>query len=138
MADVFQPSERSRIMALIRGKNTKPEKIVRSIAHRLGYRFRLHRRDLPGTPDLVFPKLRKVVFVHGCFWHMHSCRKGHSTPATNVKFWSRKRQGNARRDRCANAKLRRSGWQVLTIWECQLRDRMRVASRLAAFLSGEG
>jgi DNA mismatch endonuclease, patch repair protein len=136
MADNLSPSARSRIMSLIRGKDTKPEKVVRSIAHRLGYRFRLHRRDLPGTPDMVFPKLRKVIFVHGCFWHMHSCSRGRSTPVSNAAFWSRKRSVNTARDRLAVAKLRRSGWRVLTLWECQVKDRQKLTRRLATFLAG--
>ena len=134
MTDVFQPDERSRIMSLIQGKNTKPERIVRSIVHRLGYRFRLHRRDLPGTPDLVLPKLRSVIFVHGCFWHMHSCHKGRRTPVTNRKFWQEKRSANASRDRRAVRRLRRAGWRVLVVWECQLRDVDAIAKKLQMFL----
>src|SRR5258706_12941421 len=134
MADVFAAAERSRIMSLIRGKDTKPEKIVRSLAHRLGCRFRLCRRDLPGTPDLVFPKLRRIIFVHGCFWHMHSCRKGRSTPANNRAFWHRKRTGNTARDRRDVAKLRRAGWRVLTLWECQVNDQEALLVKLRRFL----
>src|SRR5262249_8448030 len=117
-----------------RGKDTKPEKIVRSIARHLGCRFRLHRRDLPGTPDLVFLKLRRIIFVHGCFWHMHSCRKGRSTPASNRPFWYRKLTGNAARDRLNVAKLRRAGWRVLTVWECQMKDQTALSAKLQRFL----
>src|SRR5581483_5419780 len=99
MADVLTPEQRSRCMSRIRGKDTGPELVVRSMAHRMGYRFRLHSRLLPGRPDLVFPGLRKVVFVHGCFWHMHRCRFGRVTPVTNATFWMNKRSGNMRRDR---------------------------------------
>ncbi len=134
MADPFTSENRSRIMGLIRDRDTKPERVVRGIAHRLGYRFRLNRRDLPGTPDLVFPRLRKVVFVHGCFWHRHSCRRGRSTPVNNARFWLRKLEGNAARDHRALAKLRRSGWAVLTLWECQLANLEKLERRLEEFL----
>jgi DNA mismatch endonuclease (patch repair protein) len=121
-------------MSAIRGKDTKPEMIVRRIAHRLGYRFRLHRRDLPGTPDLVFPKLRKIINVHGCYWHMHACRWGNVAPKTNAEFWKTKRTGNVERDRRNLRHLRRDGWSVLTIWECDARNMKHLTGRLAAFL----
>src|SRR5438874_13798865 len=97
-------------MALIRSKDTGPEKIVRSVAHRLGYRFRLHGRSLPGSPDLIFPRYRKVIFVHGCFWHRHSCKRGRSSPSTRRAFWRAKLEGNAARDQKTLLKLRRLGW----------------------------
>lgn len=122
-------------MAAIRGKDTKPELIVRSIAHRLGFRFRLHAADLPGKPDLVFPSRRAVVFVHGCYWHMHACKRGRSTPATNPEFWRTKRNANRKRDRRTLTALRRAGWRVLIVWECQIRDRLTLAKRLSAFLA---
>lgn len=134
MADVLTPEQRSRCMAAIRGKDTKPEIIVRKVAHRLGYRFRLHYRDLPGIPDLVFPKLRKVILVHGCFWHMHTCRYGRVTPRTNAAFWQAKRTGNVSRDRRTIRALRKLGWDVLTLWECQTRDPTKLAERTAKFL----
>ncbi len=135
MGDVHTSEQRSRNMAAIRSKDTKPEMIVRRIVHRLGFRFRLHRRDLPGTPDLVFPRLRKVINVHGCYWHMHTCRWGCVTPKTNAEFWLSKRTGNTKRDRRNARALRRDGWQVLTVWECQLKNRDRLVTRLAAFLA---
>ncbi len=135
MADVHNREQRSANMAAIRCKDTKPEMLVRRIAHRLGYRFRLHRRDLPGTPDLVFPKLRKIINVHGCYWHMHSCRWGRVTPKTNAKFWQVKRTSNAARDTRNLRKLRREGWRVLTIWECQLKL-TAIEARIARFLNG--
>src|ERR1700733_236240 len=131
MADVHTREQRSRNMSAIRGKDTKPELIVRRIAHRLGYRFRLHRRDLPGVPDLVFPKLRRIVNVHGCYWHMHTCRWGSVTPKTNAEFWQTKRTGNVARDKRNLARLRKDGWKVLTIWECETKDRQKLATRIA-------
>jgi DNA mismatch endonuclease, patch repair protein len=122
MTDVHTPEQRSRNMAAIRGKNTKPEIVVRSVIFALGYRFRLHRRDLPGTPDIVLPKYRTAIFVHGCFWHSHSCRYGRVTPATRSEFWSEKRAGTVARDKRKNQALKEHGWQVLTIWECETRE----------------
>ena len=125
-------------MSAIRGKDTKPEMVVRSITHALGYRYRLHRRDLPGVPDMVFPKLRKVINVHGCFWHMHKCRYGSVTPKTNVEFWQNKRSGNVARDRKVLECLRTLGWNVLTVWECETRDTQLLRGRLRKFLKAEG
>lgn len=121
-------------MSAIKGKDTKPEMIVRRLAHGLGYRFRLHRRDLPGKPDLVFPKLRKAIFVHGCYWHMHDCRWGSVTPKTNAAFWQAKRLGNVERDARQLAALQALGWQVLTVWECETPDPATLSERLRAFL----
>lgn len=135
MADVHTPEQRSRNMASIRGKDTGPEKFVRSLLHRLGYRFRIHRRDLPGKPDIVFPSRRKVIFVHGCFWHMHDCRYGRVTPATRTDFWQAKRTGTVERGRKCVTALQREGWQVLTIWECAIRDEAQLRNLLAAFLA---
>ncbi len=106
-------------MSRIRGKDTKPELIVRRACHALGLRFRLHRKDLPGKPDLVFPKHRTVVFVHGCFWHSHDCRYGRVVPATNPEFWRDKRAATVERDRKKTDELRALGWRVLEYWECE-------------------
>lgn len=133
--DVHDEKTRSYNMSRIRGKNTKPEMVVRRLVHKLGYRFRLHRRDLPGTPDLVFAHLKRVINVHGCFWHMHPCRYGRVTPKVNASFWKTKRVGNVRRDRRNSRKLRAAGWGILTIWECQTRDINRLAARISEFLS---
>ena len=121
-------------MARVKGKNTKPELIVRQVLHRQGYRFRLHRRDLAGRPDIVLPKYRPVIFVHGCFWHRHSgCAKA-STPKTRVEFWQDKFDTNVARD-IRNAKnLTMAGWQVLTIWECETKDIRELAEHLTAAL----
>jgi DNA mismatch endonuclease (patch repair protein) len=135
VTDVHTPEQRSRNMAAIRSKDTKPEMIVRRIAHRLGYRFRLHRRDLPGTPDLIFPRLRKIINIHGCYWHMHACRWGRVVPKTNASFWQIKRSGNVERDRRNLRQLRRQGWKVLTVWECETKNRERLIARVARFLA---
>ncbi|MBK9119551.1 MAG: DNA mismatch endonuclease Vsr [Phycisphaerales bacterium] len=137
MADTLSPAQRRRCMAAIRSKDTKPELIVRSTAHRLGFRFRLHAPDLPGKPDLVFRSRRAVIFVHGCYWHMHGCKRGRSTPTTNVVFWKEKRSKSRERDQQTIAALRRDGWRVLIVWECELRNsvRNRLIERLSQFLT---
>ncbi|MGK2957258.1 MAG: very short patch repair endonuclease [Acidimicrobiales bacterium] len=135
MADHLTISERSKNMAAIRSVDTAPEVTVRRVAHSLGYRFRLHRRDLPGNPDLVFPKYRAVVFVHGCFWHQHSAESCRARPPkTKVDYWIPKLQGNVERDRRNVRRLRRLGWRVMTIWECQVGRPDRVVKRLRSFL----
>jgi DNA mismatch endonuclease (patch repair protein) len=109
-------------MAAIKGRNTKPEMRVRSILYSLGYRYRLHRKDLPGKPDIVLSKYQTVIFVHGCFWHSHDCRWGKVVPKTRADFWSNKRGGNVVRDGKHRASLEATGWRVITIWECQARS----------------
>jgi DNA mismatch endonuclease (patch repair protein) len=121
MADVHTREQRSRNMAAIRSANTKPEVRVRSALHAQGLRFRLHRKDLPGKPDIVLPKFRTAIFVHGCFWHCHSCKYGSVVPATRPEFWAAKRGGNVARDRKNRAALRKLGWRVLVVWECDVR-----------------
>lgn len=128
--------ERSRIMAAVKSKDTRPEMVVRRLVHTMGYRYRLHVRSLPGTPDLVFPRLRSVILVHGCFWHAHQCQRGRRMPATNREYWLRKRRRNAARDRRTSKTLIAMGWRVLTIWECQLKDAANLRRRLARFLEG--
>lgn len=122
MTDVHTREQRSRNMAAIRGKNTKPEMHVRFYLHSLGYRYRLHRNDLPGKPDIVLPKYRILIFVHGCFWHSHNCRWGSVVPATRSKFWAQKRHETIKRDVRNIRDLRKEGWRVLVIWECQCRS----------------
>lgn len=122
-------------MAAVKSRDTKPELIVRRLVHRLGYRFRLHRRGLPGTPDIVFPTARKIINVHGCFWHVHTCQRTRKNPVNHAAYWNQKRAGNVERDRLNLRRLRRGGWKVLTIWECQTRDIPRLTTRLADFLS---
>lgn len=132
--DKLTPERRSENMRRIKSKAMKPEMAVRQLVHRLGYRFRLHRKDLPGKPDLVFSGRRKVIFVHGCFWHQHSnCRDGRP-PRSNLDYWKPKLERNLNRDITAANELKDAGWQVLIVWECETRDAEDLAKRLAAFL----
>ena len=137
MPDHLSPSARSEHMRRIRKTGTKPEMRVRRAAHRLGYRFRLHRSDLPGTPDLVFPRLCKVVFVHGCFWHQHpGCRLARQ-PKSRLDYWLPKLERNRQRDLQSSTALRAIGWTVLVIWECQVPDEAAAARLLNPFLGAE-
>ena len=120
-------------MSRIRDKNTSPEMAVRSLLHSLGYRYRLHVPNLPGRPDIVLPKYKTLIFVHGCFWHMHSCRFGRVTPKTNANFWQTKRSGNVNRDK-RQLRLLRKEWSVITVWECQTRDLGKLARKLQGLL----
>jgi DNA mismatch endonuclease (patch repair protein) len=118
--DIWTKEKRSEVMKKIKGKNTKPEKILRSALFRKGYRFRIHRKDLPGNPDIVFPKYKTAVFVHGCFWHFHEdCREGR-IPSTNTEFWNNKLSKNIERDKRNINALEEAGWWVLVIWECEI------------------
>lgn len=134
MTDTFKRSRRSEIMRSIKPKNTSPELEVRSMVRRLGWRFRSHVKELPGTPDLVLPRLRKIVLVHGCFWHCHSGCKKSGLPKSNVKFWRRKLLRNKERDRENRRALRKLGWSVLVIWQCELRNHERITQKLKEFL----
>ena len=134
MMDSLTPEERSKRMALVRGKNTKPEMIVRRLVHSLRYRYRLHDRKLPGRPDLVFKRRRKVIFVHGCFWHRHAGCPRSTMPKSRMEFWREKWEDNERRDHNNQAKLCALGWEVLIIWECELKDLDRLAGRICDFL----
>ena len=134
MTDVLTPEQRSRCMSAIRSKNTKPEMIVRSVTHCMGYRFRLHRKDLPGKPDLVFPRRRKAIFVHGCFWHQHPNCRFATRPATRAEFWAEKLDGNVARDEKHITALQELGWKVGVVWECEIRDLQRLELELRAFL----
>lgn len=131
--DTFSPEERSSVMRRVRGKDTAPELAVRSMVHRMGLRFSAHRADMPGNPDLVFPSRGKVVFVHGCFWHGHGCRSGMNRPSSNKDYWIPKLEHNQKRDERNRRVLRRLGWSVLTIWECELKNPERLRRRVAAF-----
>lgn len=134
MTDIFAPSKRRAIMSRIQGKDTEPELFVRKLLHGLGYRFRLHRSDLPGKPDIVLPRLRKLIFVHGCFWHAHrGCRRA-SIPTTNVRFWATKLKKNSERDHRITSELTKRGWRVLVVWQCELRRPERLRARLTRFL----
>lgn len=135
--DIVAPRVRSRMMAAVPQVNTKPEIIVRQTLHALGYRFRLHRKDLPGRPDIVLSRLNKVIFVHGCFWHRHSCRRT-TTPKSNSEFWQTKFDENKARDRRIIRKLKKLSWTVLVVWECQTQRPTWLLNRLERFLDENG
>lgn len=126
--------DRSRIMRAVKGRDTAPEMLVRRMVHGMGYRYRLHGKDLPGKPDLVFPSRRKVVFVHGCFWHGHQCKRGARMPKANREYWQAKIAGNKERDTKNQQNLRNMGWQIFVIWECQMKDINNLAMEVRDFL----
>lgn len=132
--DTLSPEERSERMARVRGKDTRPELLVRGLIFSLGYRYRLHARDLPGNPDLVFRKPRKVIFIHGCFWHRHGACALARLPKSRLDFWLPKLEGNKLRDQRNKRALAKDGWKVLTIWECQLKDTRRLETMIRRFL----
>ena len=132
--DTISRESRSENMRRIRSQGTSPEIRVRRLAHGMGYRFRLYRRDLPGTPDLVFPKHNAVIFVHGCFWHAHSRCPDGRTPVSNTGYWAPKLRRNTERDRKTTGALRRLGWRVAVVWDCQTLDTKALAVRLRRFL----
>lgn len=132
--DIYSIGKRSKVMAAVRNRDTSPELQVRRLVHRLGFRFRLYRTDLPGKPDLVFARFRKIVFVHGCFWHQHTrCRRA-TIPASNREFWERKLSRNCERDAENIERLEALGWKALVIWECELREPAAVTARIRTFL----
>lgn len=135
MTDVFSKSKRSRIMSAIGRTDTRPEKTVRRLLHSMGYRFRLHVADLPGTPDIVLPKYRAVVFVHGCFWHGHGGCSRAKLPQTNRSFWQEKVAKNKARDRNVKSALTRSGWRYFVVWQCDLRNQHQLRVPMQQFLS---
>lgn len=124
-------------MRAIKGRDTAPEKTIRSFVHKMGYRFRICRSDLPGKPDLVLPRLHAAIFVHGCFWHGHSCKRGSLAPQTNATFWKEKIGGNKVRDKKQARALRQRGWRVMTIWQCQIKNEKLLSSRLRRFLHSQ-
>jgi DNA mismatch endonuclease (patch repair protein) len=130
------PPQVSSRMRAIKKIDTKPELMVRRMAHALGFRFRLHRSDLPGTPDLTFAQRRKVIFVHGCFWHQHDCRLGNKRPRVRHDYWHPKLRRNVERDGEAQQALRQMGWEILVIWECETGDEAKLAKLLVGFLGG--
>lgn len=132
--DHVAPEKRSEIMRLVKGKDTKPELVVRQLLHRMGYRYRLHRRDLPGKPDIVFASKKKAIFVHGCFWHRHPGCRWTTMPKTKVEFWERKFESNVTRDSRTLAELKSHGWDVLIVWQCETRDLESLADTLQKFL----
>ena len=130
--DLLTKARRSWNMGRIRGKNTSPELVVRRLLHRMGYRFRLHVKTLPGKPDIVLPKYKTVIFVHGCFWHRHKGCKNCTTPTNRREFWLEKLTGNAARDKVHRRALRKLGWKSVIVWECELSDLTRVREKLQA------
>ncbi len=134
MSDTFSPDKRSWIMRQVKSKNTSPELRVRSLLHGMGYRFRLHRRDLPGAPDIVFPGRKKAIFVHGCFWHGHSCPRGSRLPKSNAEYWKKKIARNKERDQRHIEDLFDLGWETLVVWECEVKDTDSLRERLKRFL----
>ena len=134
MTDVLSREQRRFNMSRIRYRDTKPEIIVRSIVHRLGYRYRLHKSDLPGKPDIVLVRHRKIIDVYGCFFHMHNCRYGNVRPATNTEFWETKRRSNVERDLRNQRSLRRMGWRLMVVWECETRNLDLLEKKLVTFL----
>jgi DNA mismatch endonuclease (patch repair protein) len=137
MADQFDAETRSWIMRQVKSKDTAPERLVRRVAHSMGYRFRLHRRDLPGNPDIVFPSRRKVIFVNGCFWHGHSCARA-KLPQSRREYWEAKILRTVARDGQHTKSLRSLGWSALVMWECQLKDTEAVRRRIVRFLERPG
>ncbi len=137
MADSVSPERRSENMRRIRNKDMKPEMLVRQFVHAMGYRFRLHRRDLPGSPDLVLPRHRKIILVHGCFWHGHgdsNCADGRRLPKTNLDYWIPKLTKNKERDQANIARLHDLGWETMIVWECEIRRLEDVRARLRSFI----
>ena len=133
--DTRTPEQRRRIMQAVKSKNTGPELTVRRLLHGMGYRYRLHRKDLPGRPDIVFVSRRKAIFVHGCFWHGHGCSKGR-LPKSRLDYWRPKIEGNVARDRTKIDRLRSSGWDVLVVWQCEIADLEATSARLQGFVDG--
>jgi len=133
--DTVSPGERSRIMARVRSHATAPEKIVRKLVYSMGYRYRLNRRDLPGCPDLTITSRRKVIFVHGCFWHQHSCTRGARVPSSRVEYWGPKLARNRQRDAVNLRRLKNLGWSPVVIWECELKHPGRVEKKLRTRLA---
>ena len=133
MTDRLLPDRRRYVMQQVKNKDTKPERTVRSLLHSLGYRFRLHRKDLPGTPDIVFPSRRVALFVHGCFWHGHGCRIG-QLPKSRLDYWGPKIEANRMGDQRKEASLAESGWRVAVVWQCELRDPGTLEARLRTIL----
>ncbi len=134
MADRLTPEQRSRNMASIRSKNTKPELFVRKLVFSMGYRYRLHVNSLPGKPDLVFPRYRKIIEIRGCFWHRHNCKRGLRTPASHREYWTAKIQRNVQRDHNNKIKLLAQGWKLLIIWDCETRKANKLRNRISKFL----
>lgn len=134
MVDNLSKDQRKKTMSLVRGKDTKPEIAVRKLVHSIGYRFRLHRKDLPGCPDIVFPGKHKVIFVNGCFWHGHDCRAGQNRPSSNKNYWTKKLERNIQRDAENLLEFKELDWTTLVIWECEIKNSEEMAKKIHRFL----
>lgn len=132
--DIVSKEKRSEVMRAVKSKDTRPEMIVRKMLHRAGYRYRLHAVGLPGKPDIIFPRRKKVIFVHGCYWHGHDCRAGRNRPVSNVDYWDTKLTRNCERDKENQGLLEQSGWDYLILWECELKATVELEKRLQEFL----
>ncbi|MGA2915455.1 MAG: very short patch repair endonuclease [Sedimentisphaerales bacterium] len=137
MADTLTQAQRRLCMSQNKGKNTIPEVFIRKVTNSLGYRYSLHRKKLPGCPDMVFPKRKKVIFINGCFWHRHTCKKGRSMPATRKKFWQQKFKRTIERDKKNKNELKKLGWKILVIWECQIKNRQKIIDKISNFMRGQ-
>jgi len=135
--DTLTPEQRRRAMASVKSEDTVPEMRIRRLLFSLGYRYRLHRKDLPGKPDIVFPLRQKAIFIHGCFWHGHQCKHGSVLPKSNTGYWLPKLERNKRRDNQNRRKLQTLGWKVKVVWECQIRNQVRIERELLKFLESE-
>ncbi|MCD4830760.1 MAG: DNA mismatch endonuclease Vsr [Anaerohalosphaeraceae bacterium] len=135
MSDVHTKKQRSYNMSRIKNKDTRPEIVVRKIIHGMGYRYGLHRKDLPGKPDIVLTRHRKIIQINGCFWHKHNCKYGKVKPKTNADFWEMKRTATVKRDKESLSKLKKLGWDILVIWECQTKQPKKIVQKLTAFLN---
>jgi len=134
LTDVFTPEKRSAVMRRVKGRDTGPEMTVRRLLTKLGARYRLHRKDLPGNPDIVMPGRRLAIFIHGCFWHGHDCARGARVPKQNRDYWLAKVGRNRARDTASEAALRQAGWRVETLWECEMKDEAALEARLRGLL----
>jgi DNA mismatch endonuclease (patch repair protein) len=132
--DTLVPADRSKQMSRVKSKDSKPELLVRRLVHSLGFRYRLHRKNLPGCPDLVFPARKKAIFIHGCFWHRHHCALGNRIPKSNQEFWLTKLEANRARDIKVARQLAELGWAILIVWECETKDRNALQERILDFL----
>lgn len=133
-SDVFTPAKRSAVMRAVKGANTKPERALRKLLWAEGYRYRLNVRDVPGTPDIVLRPRKAAIFVHGCFWHGHTCKRGARMPKANAAYWRGKIERNRARDGLTLKKLSQSGWRALVVWECEMKDEAALRKRLLSFL----
>jgi len=137
MTDIFSVEERSLIMSRVKNRDTSPEKLVRGFLHKMGFRYRLHVKKLPGNPDIVLPRHKKIIFVHGCFWHGHKDCSRATRPTSNIEFWNKKIDGNMNRDAIIQKTLKSLGWKILIIWQCQTRDKKILLELLEKFMFDE-